>query len=75
MKLTKQTVNLEKPELKKYCSLEKQLETRKNYIDLNGQFHLVHCYNCNQDNFPLAVKKGICAWCGWSEAKAGKVRR
>jgi hypothetical protein len=74
MKLTKQTANLTK-EKRFYCSLEKQLESRKNWIT-DGKLFLVRCYNCEpkngMENYLPSVSSGICSWCGWSTKKAGE---
>jgi ribosomal protein S27E len=40
-------------------------ETHPNFIDSKGQFHLVKCPECKQENYAISVHSGICAWCGY----------
>lgn len=47
----------------------KNLKGRKNFFDDQGKFYLVYCYECNKENYSMAVASGTCAWCNWSYEK------
>lgn len=42
-----------------------QLKNKANYLDKDGNLHLIRCMACNRENWAMKVSWGFCAWCGW----------
>lgn len=43
-----------------------QLKNNSNF-EADGKLFIVHCEQCNRENYAPAVASGTCAWCGWCE--------
>lgn len=48
-------------------------DAEPNFRRRDGRLYLVRCFECGGDrgteNYLPAVASGVCAWCGWSEAR------
>ena len=42
------------------------------FIGDDGRKWLVRCPECGKENYALAVKDGVCAWCGYEANKDGE---
>jgi len=40
-----------------------------NFRSPDGKLFVVRCEACGRENWAPAVATGLCAWCGWQEAR------